>query len=115
MPFHFIDSPGRLRPAIKSEYFLALGCSVSVVICPSLFGQNIKFFKSSQNIQEVVIIMTELTSEDVALLTQKLGIAEESVLKQHAAYLGGLTIINTDLKGNPGCARALALSLAKIQ
>ena len=42
--------------------------------------------------------MTELTSEDVALLTQKLGIAEESILKQHAAYLGdGFTIIITDL------------------
>ena len=37
--------------------------------------------------------MTELTSEDVAILTQKLGIAEESVLKQHAAYLGGFAII----------------------
>ena len=36
--------------------------------------------------------MTELNSEDVALLTQKLGIAEESVLKQHAAYLGWLMI-----------------------
>ena len=34
--------------------------------------------------------MAELTSEDVAVLTQKLGIAEESVLKQHASYLGGL-------------------------
>ena len=33
--------------------------------------------------------MTELTSEEVALLTQKLSIAEESVMKQHAAYLGG--------------------------
>ena len=38
--------------------------------------------------------MTELTSEDAALLTQKLGIAEESVLKQHAAYLGWLMIRN---------------------
>ena len=34
--------------------------------------------------------MAELTSEDMAVLTQKLGIAEESVLKQHASYLGGL-------------------------
>ena len=37
-----------------------------------------------------MIVMAELTSEDVAVLTQKLGIAEESVLKQHASYLGGL-------------------------
>lgn len=32
--------------------------------------------------------MVELTSEEVALLTQKLSITEESVMKQHAAYLG---------------------------
>ena len=43
-----------------------------------------------------MIVMAELTSEDMALLTQKLGIAEESVLKQHAAYLGGLSNYSND-------------------
>ena len=34
--------------------------------------------------------MAELSSEDVALLAQKLNIPEESIMKQHAAYLGWL-------------------------